>query len=57
MTRAIKKILRDLNLLSDQMTGSQLNFVKGSQRYFRRYKKLSEKQLAILQDIEKQINK
>lgn len=57
MTRAIKKILRDLNLLSDQMTQSQINFLKGSQRYFRKYKKLSEKQLAILQDIEKQINK
>jgi len=57
MTIEIRKILNELNSLSDQLTQSQINFVKGSQRYFRRYKKLSEKQLAILQDIEKQINK
>lgn len=53
MTIEIRKILSELNSFSDQLTKSQINFVRGSQRYFRKYKKLSERQLNILTDIMK----
>jgi len=55
MEVAIKDIFSTLYLYQNQMTAGQLNFVDGCKKEFKRYKQLSDKQLAVLTDIKKHL--
>jgi hypothetical protein len=51
MKDEIKDALRELSSHAGMLTQGQLEFAKGLQHYFARYKSLSEKQLKVLFDI------
>jgi len=51
MRDEIKEALRELSLHAGVLTPGQLEFAKGLQHYYSRYKTLSEKQQKVLFDI------
>lgn len=51
MKDEIKEAFRDLSMHAGMLTPGQLEFAKGLQHYYARYKKLSEKQRKVLFDI------
>ncbi len=51
MKDEIKEVFGDLSRRAGRMTSGQLDFVKSLQRYYERYKTLSDKQKKVLFDI------
>lgn len=51
MREKIKEAFIDLSLLAGRLTPGQLDFVKGLQQYYSRYKTLTERQQKVLFDI------
>ncbi len=55
MKDEIKEALRELSLHAGMLTQGQIEFAKGLQHYFARYKTLSEKQQKVLFDIQNSV--
>jgi len=55
MRDEIKELFRELSLHAGRLTQGQLDFVKGLQYYYSRYKTLSDKQYKILLEIRNSI--